>query len=427
MASIAQLLKEYSKESAEIEEVELNPEEDMSPLEDIAEIAELEDECLDEGGAVLEDEGDQIEEAVHTLVEANESLESSLNYLDAMREEHGTISDLGMRIFNSSIVDSMEARGIPTDVIFGGDVLSTEDASKEGTEKAKDGFFKRIWAMIRAAFQRMREWITRFFSWFRTSGGVVKKAAEKLKANAEEKKKAGAKADGKKYNQKPFTDLMVGGKVDPVKSIEVLVGARREVFASAGSLVDTSIKAIDDIKKEAAKAGKEKSLMQKLFSGLIIDSKRRYIKELASLMGKQSLATLPGGRTMQIKVEETKKGFRAKVTVVKPEHKGPVEDRWANVMSLDEIIKMSDNIINLVDGVEKATERFEKEFDKTKSFDNFVPKDDGASTPEVRELAALVSQGTAAARSIVSEFGGVVFPIAKRAYAAGVVNVRQYK
>ena len=56
-----------------------------------------------------------------------------------------------------------------------------------------------------------------------------------------------------------------------------------------------------------------------------------------------------------------------------------------------------------------------------------MPKDENTGAGEIRDLAAMISQGTAAGRAIVSELSSHIFPIAKRAYAAGLINVRQYK
>lgn len=430
MTSIAKLLQEYSKESAELEVVDPVGEVE-DPVEEIVEIAELEDEIEEATGAVLEGEGNDVEEAVHTLVEANESLESSLNFLEAMREEHGEISPLAAQLFQASIVDSMEARGIPFEALVGDATYSFESKDAGDTEVAKKGFFARIWAMIKAAFQRMREWITRFFAWFRTSGKAVKAAAEKLLKVAEEKKKAGAKAEGKTYNQAPFADLAMGGKIDPVKAISQLNSARQDVYASAGALVNTSIEAVEMIKKEAASPSKDAGVVAKLLGKTVEDSKRRYIKDLAGMMQKTSLATLPGDRILQVKVEETKKGFRAKITMIKGEN-GPAAalaktDRFAPVLGLDEIIRLAKAIIELVDHVDTQAGAFEKAFEKTKGFDSFIPKDAAGPIAEMRELAGLISQGTTASRSIVSEFSKHVFPIAKRGYAAGVICLRQYK
>lgn len=423
MSNIAKLLQQYSKESAELEPID-TVEEQMDPIDQLEELIELEESVNEEDGAVLEQEGDDIEEAIHTLVEANESLESHLDFLDEIKDKHGDIDDVSMKLFYSSVADSMEARGIPFEHISGGIALSTE--SSEKSDDAKMGFFKRIWAMIRAALQRMREWITRFLAWFRTSGKVVQAAAEKLLKVAEEKKKQGAKADGKKYNQRPFNDLALGGKVDPLKAILKVIQATNEAYASAGHLADVSIIAVDTIKSNSS-GGKDAGLLAGIFGKSIEDVQRRYIKELSAITQKESLTNLPGDRSLKVEIKETKKGFRAKVTMVKPEMKVPVADRWAPVMSLDEIIDLAKNIIRLVVGLTKVSEDFEKKFEKTKQFDNFVPKDDDTKVAEVRELAALVSQGTASARAIASEFSSHVLPIAKRAYAAGLVNVRQYK
>lgn len=427
MTSIAKLMKEYSAESAELDVAHGADSEGIDPVEELEEIAELEEVADDESGAILEDEGDGLETAVHTLVEAHESLESSLDYLESVRDQHGEISDLGLRLFHAGVQDSMEARGIPFEVLTGGAVFSMENSDKASTEEAKKGFFKRIWEMIKAAFQRMREWITRFFSWFRTSGKAVKAAAEKLKKVATEKKAAGAKAEGKKYNQRPFTDLMVGGAVDPAKSMTVLATAAKEAFASAGHLIDTSLSAIDVIKKASEGPKKEAGFFAKLFGKTIEDTKRAYIKELSAVMSKQSLVNLPGSRVLETKVEPTKKGFRAKVKMVKPDKALITDDRWAPVMSLDAIIATADSIIRLVDGTDKMVELFDKKFEQTKGFDSFMPKDENTGAGEIRDLAAMISQGTAAGRAIVSELSSHIFPIAKRAYAAGLINVRQYK
>lgn len=414
MTSIAQLLKEYSKESAEIEAPEETP---VEPVDEIEEPVELELDTDEAGGAVLEEEGESLESTIYTLFEANESFESSVAMMEDMRDRGENFTELFGTIFNNMITSSFEARGVPVE-IFGDDIVFSFESDNKNEDK-KEGFFTRIWNMIKAAFTRMRDWVSRFFAWFRTSGKAVKKAAEKLKVAAEAKKKSGAKATADKISVKAFDDLYANGKVDANHAIAVLDQAQLKVFSSANALLRSATDAADDL---ASKAG----------SGVVdwvktkLNLKTNYAKHLADVVNNNLLINLPGRRTLQVEVEDRKRGLKAKIKVIK--EKSTIVIGETNVMSLDDIIKLSNGIIKLVDNVTNEASRFNEAFQKTKAMDTKNLKaGEGKGADEIREIASLITQGSVVARSLTSNISKIIFPIAKRAYVLGVINVRRYK
>lgn len=427
MATIAELLKEYSKENAEISPDETPNVDESSILEEIVE-ADVISDMDEEEGVELDNEITPVHDTIDILVDASESLENSINFLTKVQEVNGSLDDTSIRLFNASIVESLESRGISPDILGDDVTFSFEStSSEEKKEEKKVGFFRRIWEMIKAAFQRMREWITRFFAWFRTSGSVVKSAAEKLKKVAEEKKKNKATAEGKKFNQAPFTDLQSGANIDPVKAVKDLQTVSDLILASAASMVEESAKVADVLVTPKV----DPSFWSKI-KGMLSKSKEHYAKALSDMVKNPLTSAMPGGRKLLIEVHAKKRGFRATVKIVKDTSVAKPKDRWAPVMSLDEIIRLADDIIALVDKVDKGVEKFNKTVENSKVKEVNVIKVDAeevgsVSNDEIREMTSMIAQGMAVSNKLVTTLGKLVFPIAKRAYAYGAVNVRQYK
>lgn len=420
MTSIAELLREYSKENAEIEADETpNSEETTDVLE---EVFEDEVDLDEEEGAVLSEESAQLHDSVDALYDATFSLENSVNFLEELRKT-SNITDTSIAIFNASIVESLEARKIPVEFLGDEIVFSAEDASK-GEEK-KQGFFRRLWEMIKRAFQRMREWVMRFLAWFRKSGSAVKAAAEKLKERVQEKKKADAKADNRKFNAAPFIDLSTGGKVDGVVAIGQVASFALAVSASSADVLQTSI----DLAK---KMESEKDSFFKRVQDFITRAKTDYAGSLRSLLAGANGLMLPGARKMITEVDEAKKGFKVKVKVVTPNKPAKISERWQDVASLNDIEKMANEIIKLVDFVDSATSSYEKlssssNFGDMKKYELNVDSSHGSSTEQVREVTSLIVQGNVVSQKLMSTLGKIVFPIAKRIYVFGAINLRQYK
>lgn len=414
MATIAELLQQYSKEAAAIESDETpNTEEVVEVLEEVIE----EEVAIDEEeGAVLSEEGAQIVYAIDTLCDAQYSLESSVEFLEALASR-GPITDTSMQIFNSTIVASLEARGVAPE-IFGDDVVFSAEDAKSGDSKVK-AFFVKIWEMIKRGFQRMREWVIRFVGWFRNSGKAVRAAAEKLQKGVAEKKSAGAKAEGREFNAAPFVDLNMGNKLDATRAMTTLNGAATKVLSGAVATVETSAAAI-------AKIGST-PYVNETHAGI----KRDYAHALSKVINDPLLTNLPGGRKFVIDVNESKKGYKVKVKVFKDTVQGRPADSFQPVLPLATIETLAKDLITLVDGVEKGISLYEKAVEKAnlKDMKDFKLEVGEGRTEGVRswsEISSMIVQSNAVAQRLVSEISKIVFPIAKRIYVLGAINLRQY-
>lgn len=413
--NIASLLREYSRENAVIEPSES----DMVASEDTVDLLveeQSELELVEQSSDEINKEGEQIFEAVDAVVEADVSLENALEAVLSSRERGETINGVCLRMWTEGVVASFEARGIPAEIfIEHSDTASfessVEDYSTEAEKKA-EGFFARIWTMIKNAFQRVREWITRFFGWFRTSGSAVRKAAEKLKLQAEEKKKAGATAEGRHVNSAPFADLAIGAKVDALKSVQTLQAA---VVTS----MDSAIYMADIAKKAADEVAREKTLTQKLLSVFRTD----VVKTLQSVQKDGAVSNLPGGRKLVVEVKDRgDKAPRVKLSVQQDGSKAKV-DAKSKVISLDEIIAISNSLIKLVDTAEERVGKFDSAYGKL----TLKPSVAGESDPAAaRATAQLIVSTLSVAQRMSTSITKMVFPIAKRAYVYGAISVRQY-
>lgn len=421
MSNIADLLKEYSKESAEIQDdLTPNTEDTADVLDEIIDEVEIDEE----EGAVLSEESVKLSDSINVLFDATFSLESSVDFLDQLSQE-SRLTDTSIAIFNTSIVESLEARGIPVEFL-GDDVVFSTESSTEDKEEKKQGFFRRVWEMIKRAFQRVREWITRFLGWFRKSGSAVKSAAEKLKAKVEEKKKNNATAEGRKFHVKPFGDISVGGKVDGLSAVKVLTELSRDVLTKSTAIVSESNKAAELLRNEAP----SENFVKRIFD-TITKTKKEYASALAGVVNKPYIKLLPGERELDVKVEDTKKGLKAKVSVTKRQSV-PDMDRWQDVMALDNIGTMADNLIKLVDATEKSLKDYNDAVSNAglkdlKGFKVNVHESHKIDAAQIRELSALIVQGNTVAQQLTSKISGIIFPVAKRVYVLGVVNLRQYK
>lgn len=429
--SIADMLQLYSKESDEGETYASDAAEDAvtSDVEGVVEDVESEeiDEAVIEGVEVIE-EGSVIESSTEQLIDAAESLESSIGFIRDLRERNEVLSGAATGMWTKAVVASMEARGIPVDLFeselvgFGDSFENNqyEDYSVEAEDKG-EGIFRRLWNMIKAAFARLGQWITRFVGWFRTSAGAVRKAAVKLQTAAGEKSKAGMVHRGGKINVAPFSNLVFNGRVDAPASVSILQSALDVSMDTATAFASSAV-------KEAENFGKGSSFWTKLVPAFMRDLKTTAEK----FANNQTIAALPGGRTIEAYGAEGKRfnffgkqRFTFKLRVERDKNfKGATG--MADPLSLREIESLGGSLVALVDSAQAKFEAFESAFGKMKLVD--VPKGEKGEvgTTDARLAAQLLQSTMLAAQRIPSAIGPIVFPIAKRAYLYGKVCLNQY-
>lgn len=425
--SIADMLQLYSKESGDAVEYAEDAAADAATdvVEDV-ESAEI-DEAVSEGVEVA-DEGSVIESSAEQLIEAAESLESSIGFIRDLRERNEVLSGTATSMWAKAVVTSMESRGIPVDLFeselvgFGDSFENNQftDYSTEAEAKG-EGIFRRLWNMIKAAFARLGQWITRFVGWFRTSANAVRKAAVKLQAAAGEKTKAGAVHHGGKINAGPFSDLVVNGRVDATASLDILQNALNVSMDTATAFAKSAI-------KEAESFSKGDSFWTKMIPPFMRDLKSTAEK----FANNSSIAALPGGRTIEAFGAEGKRfnffgkqRFTFKLRVERAKNFKGVSG-MVDPMDLRQIEDLGTKLINLVDSAQVQFETFEKAFGKMKLADAPKGEKGVVGTADARLAAQLLQSTMLAAQRIPSAVGPIIFPIAKRAYLYGKICLNQY-
>ena len=426
-ASIADMLAMYSKESEENEYVE-----DTGAGEGEASMAEDEmsaeiEEAVEEGIEVTE-EGEAIEESTESLIDAADSMESSVEFLRTLRAKDARVTASVAHLWSKAVVTSMEARGIPAgifeaELISFGDSFeanSYEDYSTEAEEKG-EGIFRKIWNMIKAAFARLGQWITRMVGWFRTSGKSVKAAAEKLKKQAQEKQKGNYTTASRKVNIAPFSDIAVNGQLNVP---DALTSLRNAVEVA----MDTATAFANSAKKEAANFGKDPGFFTKMMGRFLGDLKTTSER----FAGNQTIAKLPGDRTIEAFGADGKRfnffggeKFTFKLRVERAKNARRITG-VGTPADLRTIVEIADGLIYLVDSTQSKFDKFNDTFGDLKL--EAVPK--GAKgdtkTADARKAAQLLQSTMLAAQRIPSALAPIIFPIAKRAYLYGKVCLNQY-
>lgn len=422
------MLAMYSKESDDTGPAFGQGDDQVTGVETVDTNAIEIEEAVEEGEEVVE-EGQRIDESVETIMDASESLENSVAFIQSLRDRGERVTGPAIQMWASGVVTSMEARGIPAslfdaDLVEFGDSFESDtfsDYSVEAEDKA-EGIMTKLWNMIKAAFARMFQWVTRFVGWFRTSGKAVRKAAVALETATDKAISDKLVAGERKVRSAPFGDLVVGGKVDPKGSLSVLNNA-------IGLSMDTATSLAESVMKEVKSLNATPSLWSKIVGSFMKDLKTT----VERFSNSRDIADLPGGRSISAVGDKGKRmnffgseRFTFKLQVVKAKG-GSKPTEWSAPLQLGEIKDLAKGLITLVDNSDKAFSDFEKQFANVKF--NVNPKD-GATAEEIkdaRKLTQLLQSTMLAAQRIPSTVAPIVFPIAKRAYLYGKVSLNQYK
>lgn len=416
MSNIAALLKQYSQES-----VEAGDEGDVQDNQVGAEeILVVTDETTTELEEAIEEIADAVngkeesEEALDKVIEATESLESAIQMIRTARLHGQRVNGVAMQIWTNGIVDSMEARHIPSELFadlqeeFGDsfEADSYADYSVEAEEKA-EGIMTKLWNMVKAAFAAVRDWFTKFLAWFGKSTEAVEKAGVKLAAAA--KAKQGTTAKNKTISGNSFGVLVSGSSVD----------ARATVKEIESEIIKSSVTSINLYGLAVGAAEKMEAPNTTLD---LIHSAQNELKKVSP----ESSRTLANGivktGTFEVSAETGKITRTVKHDMSKPKaFKGEVA-----VMSLSDIAALGDDLKALgakaraeVTKVERATGRNPSvNISKT-----LTPEQATAARKAARAITGLMK----VAQNVTSEAVSFYMPIAKKAYAFGMVCLNQYK
>ena len=427
MSSIADLLKEFSVESAQAEVEENNLVEGQVGAEEILvatdeTTTELE-EAIEEVADAVEDQ-EAVAETTETLIEAAESLESAMNIIEAATLRGERVNGVAMQIWAQGVVSSMEARQIPAEVYkdvvesFGDSFESDSytDYSVEAKEKS-EGVLAKIWSMIKAAFARARDFLTRLIAWFGKSADAVEKAGKKLLKEVEDRK--GKKVDkDAKIPGKPYAELIIGGKVDAANAEEKANGVFTVVSSECTKLYEVGVSSAKDLEgsgdKKAAitKAGKETT------------------KALEAMAKDVSGLAAAGGKEWEMKVESTSERFWNEGKVVyslKTKESTTTVPGEIDVPSLADLKALGDNIVALAKDVRTESDNAKRTQGKINVQFGANAKGEQQNLAEQRIVARTISSAVAASSSIRGKVAGSVLGLAKKGYAFGMVAARRYK
>lgn len=426
-SNIAALLKEFSAESSQADVEENNLVEGQVGAEEILvttdeTTTELE-EAIEEVAEAVEAQ-EAVADTTETLIDAAESLESAMNMIEGATLRGERVNGLAMQIWTQGIVSSMEARQIPSEVyadlaVSFGDSFESDsysDYSAEAKEKS-EGIMSKIWAMIKSAFARARDFLTRLIAWFGKSADAVEKAGKKLLAAAEaaKGKKAGKDA---KVNAKPYGELMVGGNIDAVNAVDKADGVFTVVSAECTKLYEIgvasakSLEGSGDKKSEIKKAGKATS-----------DALAKIAKDVSGL-------SAAGSKEWEMKVESNSESFWNEGKVVytlKTKEATKTTPGEVNVMALDAIKSLANGIIDMAKTVRSESDNAKRTQGKINVQFGENAKGEQKNLADQRIVARTISSAVAASSAIRGKIAGSVLTIGKKGYAFGMMNVRQYK
>lgn len=427
MSSIADLLKEFSVESAQAEVEENNLVEGQVGAEEILvatdeTTTELE-EAIEEVADAVEDQ-EAVAETTETLIEAAESLESAMNIIESATLRGERVNGVAMQIWAQGVCSSMEARQIPAEVYkeivegFGDSFESDSytDYSVEAKEKS-EGVMAKIWSMIKSAFARARDFLTRLIAWFGKSADAVEKAGKKLLKAVEDKKGKKVDKDAKILGT-PYSELMYSGKFDPARA----VNRAKNVFGHTNTQCDT----LYDVGVNSAKAlegsGDKKSVITK--------AGKDTTKALEEMAKNITGFSAGAGKKWEMKVESNSERFWNEGKVVyslKTEAATKTDPGEVNVPSLDDLKELANNIIALAKDVREKSDNAKRTQGKINIQFGENAKGEQQNLADQRIVARTISSAVAASSSIRGKIAGSVLAQAKKGYAFGMIAARRYK
>lgn len=414
-STIAELLRQYSKESVEAgDEGESNIEEGQVGAEEILVVTDEHTTELEEAIEEIADTVNQkveAESALDNVLEATESLESAIRAIENARLQGHRVNGVAMQIWANGVVDSMEARQIPSEVFaslqedYGSsfEADSYADYSVEATEKG-EGILTKIWNMIKAAFAAVRDWFTRFLAWFGKSAAAIEKAGINLKKAAAEKR--GKEAVETTIPQGPYSEFVKGGKFSPTEVVKS-ISAAIDSTATSARIMHTSL-------ASAATKLESKSVSKQLITEI-----NTAVADVNGTLSK----VLGTAVTIELKTEISDKGsIKYKSTIKKTDAlKGN-----SKVMTVSEVDSLADALEST--GRSVATKLRELGNTMGKAGNINLSKDiEGEALKDARLTTRVIVAGTKIAQNLTSDVAKLTLPIAKKAYVLGMTSLRHYK
>lgn len=416
MSNIADLLKQYSRESVEAtEEGELQ--DNQVGAEEILVVT---DETTTELEEAIEEIADAVngkeesEAALDSVIEATESLESAIESIRSARLRGQRVNGVAMQIWTNGVVDSMEARYIPSEIFQGlqeefGDSFEADsysDYSVEAEEKG-EGIMTKLWNMIKAAFATMRDWFTKFLAWFGKSTEAIEKAGVKLAAAA--KAKEGQTASRKTIPGGSYGLLVSGSTVDARATVKEIEAEIVKSSVTSISLYDLAVKAAEKMEAPGVTVD-------------LIHSAQNALKQVSPSTARTLANGVVKTGTFEVNAESGKVTRTVKHDMSKPKaFKSEVA-----IMSISDIAALGEDLKSLgakaraeVTKVERATGRNPNvNISKTLTTEQ---------TTAARKAARAITGLMKVAQNITSEAVSFNMPIAKKAYSFGMVCLNQYK
>lgn len=417
-STIAELLRQYSQESVEAgDEGETNVEEGQVGAEEVLVVTDEHTTELEEAIEEIADTVNQkveAEAALDNVLEATESLESAIRAIENARLQGHRVNGVAMQIWANGVVDSMEARQIPSEVFASlqaeyGESFEADsyaDYSTEALEKTK-AIMAKIWGMIKAAFAAVRDWFTRFMAWFGKSAEAIEKAGIKLKKAAAGKKNA--TATNTKIGAGPYSDLVSGGTLKPTEVVKWVAETVKSTASDARMLHGELMTAANTMETE-----KTASTMFSNTNDAI--AKLGRVFEKGALSGKIATITIEADKEkgkLSYKIKTDSTGFN--------KAKGDV-----NILSVSEIETLGGALETAGRSVSTVLRELNAQVGKSGSI-NFAKDLEGEGLVNARKAARIIVAGTKVAQNITSDVAKLTLPLAKKAYACGVACLRRYK
>lgn len=389
------LLYDLAVESGEIEAHEGNPEE-LTIITDDSE-SELEEvvEQLAEDVEKVEDQ----DNAAEKMIDVIESLESKITMLRDMRERGENLNATAAKIYSSSLVTSLEARGFPS-ALFADEVVEMNtsfessnayDYSTEAEEKS-EGILAKIKNMLKAAFKSFMEWAGRLAESTKILGrSLITLGAKLVKAVDANGKSTPLTAENSKIGSKGLESV---GE-DPVAALKQLKSADGKLNSFTNTILSDF--------------GKQASVFK-------VDSDKEFnvidFVSLPTAAGRELTATGADGKLAY--------SIKKSDVTTKPEF---------DVLPLDKIKAVGKGLSDLGTTLELSSKltvsHIKKLEDETKTVYKILDKMSTAKAPSV--LLKALNNTAKDVRSLRSLFNKEAASVGKSAYRYGVRSLAKYK
>lgn len=356
------------------------------------------EESIEELAASVNKKVEQ-ENLIENVIEATESLESNLAFLERMEEAGQPLNGAALLAWHQGITASFEARKLdPADYMGELDAILTsfennteEDQTKSAKEVIK-GSLSKLGGMASKAWEWLRQTVTLIATQVVTSSKKLKAAAENLKTAAGKIDSTEAKRE---INSSGYKELVTGGKVDPAAAV---AGAIKAVGTTKGK-IDTLSTSIDQAKAM-------------LESGAPMEG-------IACPWSDGESVGFVGGAELKVSIKDgkfIKSSQSVKVTATAAE--GDKAPGSTAPLSKAEIVSVADALVRLADATEGAVNALKAKFDTNKEFK--------ASDKANKDTAKAIAGALAVVNSVSSQVNAKALSVGKKAYTYALQSAKMY-